>query len=157
MAKKKSPKQLWDHALELESYIWSNTAHDIYMLMVSKIYPNNMVFFGLWLVKRWASLVTANDRCSAAVLAQTRCWGIVASWIRRIFWLMLDVGGLVRVIHSNLQCLQLLLLEISVVLLTVGELLLVLLQLLGRVRNRWHGQRGFYLERSELLLTTIAV
>jgi hypothetical protein len=32
MMKQRSPKKLWDDCLELESYIRSNTAHDIFML-----------------------------------------------------------------------------------------------------------------------------
>ena len=32
MIKKRSPKKLWDDCLELEGYIRSNTAHDIFML-----------------------------------------------------------------------------------------------------------------------------
>ena len=32
MIKRRSPKKLWDDCLELEGYIRSNTAHDIFML-----------------------------------------------------------------------------------------------------------------------------
>ena len=32
MIKRRSPKKLWDDSLELEGYIRSNTAHDIFML-----------------------------------------------------------------------------------------------------------------------------
>ena len=32
MEKQRSPKRLWDHCLELEAYICSNTAHNIYGL-----------------------------------------------------------------------------------------------------------------------------